>query len=52
MYPYILRLPFFVDGGDMVFYRSAEVQPGIEETCKYGVVFCEDMDEFLQTEDR
>ena len=51
MYPYILRLPFLVDGGGMVFYGSAEVQPGIEEACDSGVVLCEDLDDCWQTKD-
>ena len=40
----ILRPPFLVDSGGMVFDRSAKVRPGIEEACDYGIVFCEDLD--------
>ena len=35
----------------MVFDGSAEVQPGIEEACDYGVVFYDEMDDCWQTED-
>ena len=35
----------------MVFDGSGEVRPGIEEACGSGVVFYENMDECLQTED-
>ena len=33
----------------MVFDRTAEVKPGIEEACDYGIMFCEEMDDCLQT---
>ena len=46
MHPYILRLPFFMDVSGMVFDRSSEVGPVIEEACDSGVVLCEDLDEF------
>ena len=46
-----MRLPLLVDGGGMVFYRSAEVWPGIEEACDYSVVFCEYLDYSWKTED-
>ena len=35
----------------MVFDGSAEVWPGIEEACDSGVVFYEELDDWLQTED-
>ena len=40
-----------MEGGGIVFYGSGEVQPGIEYACKYGVVFCEDMDVCWRTGD-
>ena len=40
-----MRLPFLVEGGDMVFDGPVEVRPGIEEACDSGVVFCEELDE-------
>ena len=36
----------------MVFDGSSEVQPGIEEACDSGVVFCEDLDDCWRTEER
>ena len=35
----------------MVFGGSGGVWPGIEEDCDSGVVFCEELDEYLQTKD-
>ena len=40
-----------MDGGGILFYRSGEVLPGIEEACDSGVVFCEELDDCLQTDD-
>ena len=45
MHPWIFLLPLLVDGGGMVFDRSAEVRPGIEEVCGSGVVLCEELDD-------
>ena len=44
-------LTFLVDGSGMVFDGSDEVQPGIEEARDSGVVFCEELDDYWQTED-
>ena len=41
---------FFVNSSVMVFYRSGEVQPGIEEDCNSEVVFCEELDDCWRTE--
>ena len=46
-----MRLLFLVDGGGMVFDRSAEVRPIIEEFYDYGIMFCEDLDDCWQTKD-
>ena len=40
-----------MDGSGMVFDGSGEFQPGIEEACDSGVVFCEDLDDCCQTND-
>ena len=40
-----------MDGGGIVFDGSGEVQPGIEEARKYGVVFCEELDDRWWTKD-
>ena len=48
----MLWLPFLMDGGGMVFDRSGEVRPGIEESCDSDIFFCEDLDDCWQTEDR
>ena len=47
----MLQLQFMVDGGGMVFNGSGEIQPGIEEACNSGVVFCKDLDDCWQTDD-
>ena len=44
-------LPFLVEGGGMVFDRSAEVRPGAEEDCGSGVMFYEELDDCWQNED-
>ena len=46
-----MRLSFLLDGGGMVFDRSGEVRPGIEEACDFGVVFCEYLEDCWWTED-
>ena len=40
-----------MDGGGIVFDRSGEVRPGIEEACEYSVVFCEELGDCWQTEE-
>ena len=40
--------PCLVDESVMVFDASSEVQPGIDEDCDSGVVFCDELDEFWQ----
>ena len=40
-----------MDGGGIVFDGSGEVWPGIEEACDSGVVLCENMYDFWQTEE-
>ena len=47
----MLWTSLLVDWSDMVFDRSGEVQPGIEEAYNSGVVICEELDNFWQTKD-
>ena len=35
----------------MIFYRSAEVRPGIEEACDSDIMFYEDLHDYWQTKD-